>query len=137
MALIKCPECGKEISDQAKACPNCGCPINETDAKYCQYCGEKIDSDCIVCPKCGKQVEELKAELKKKHSVVGIIGFIISIAAMFLGIGGSMFLWIISLILCIIGCLEKNKKHGFAIAGNIISFIMLLSFLILLITISK
>lgn len=24
MALVKCPECGKEISDVAKACPNCG-----------------------------------------------------------------------------------------------------------------
>lgn len=24
MALIKCPECGKEISDQADFCPNCG-----------------------------------------------------------------------------------------------------------------
>lgn len=27
MALIKCPECEKEISDTAKACPNCGCSI--------------------------------------------------------------------------------------------------------------
>lgn len=27
MALIKCPECGKEISDQAENCPNCGYPI--------------------------------------------------------------------------------------------------------------
>ncbi len=27
MALIKCNECGKEISDKASACPNCGCPI--------------------------------------------------------------------------------------------------------------
>lgn len=27
MALIKCPECGKEISDKAAACPNCGHPI--------------------------------------------------------------------------------------------------------------
>ena len=26
MALIKCSECGKEISDQASACPNCGSP---------------------------------------------------------------------------------------------------------------
>lgn len=24
MALIKCPECSKEISDQATACPHCG-----------------------------------------------------------------------------------------------------------------
>lgn len=27
MALINCPECGKEISDQAANCPNCGYPI--------------------------------------------------------------------------------------------------------------
>ena len=27
MALIKCPECGKQISNQASACPNCGYPI--------------------------------------------------------------------------------------------------------------
>ena len=26
MALIKCPECGKEISDKAEFCPHCGCP---------------------------------------------------------------------------------------------------------------
>lgn len=24
MALVQCPECGKEISDQAISCPNCG-----------------------------------------------------------------------------------------------------------------
>jgi hypothetical protein len=29
MALIKCPECSKEISDKASACPNCGCPLSE------------------------------------------------------------------------------------------------------------
>jgi hypothetical protein len=27
MALIKCPECGKEISSEAKLCPNCAYPI--------------------------------------------------------------------------------------------------------------
>jgi hypothetical protein len=27
MALIKCSECGKEVSTQATACPHCGCPI--------------------------------------------------------------------------------------------------------------
>lgn len=31
MALIKCSECGKEISDKAVACPACGCPINKTE----------------------------------------------------------------------------------------------------------
>lgn len=28
MALVSCPECGKEISDKASSCPNCGFPIN-------------------------------------------------------------------------------------------------------------
>ena len=28
MALIKCAECGKEISDKAAACVHCGCPIS-------------------------------------------------------------------------------------------------------------
>lgn len=31
MALIKCPECGQEISDTAKTCPNCGYPIQKKE----------------------------------------------------------------------------------------------------------
>lgn len=27
MALIACPECGREVSDRAPTCPNCGSPI--------------------------------------------------------------------------------------------------------------
>jgi uncharacterized membrane protein YvbJ len=27
MALIECPECGKEVSDKAPGCPQCGAPI--------------------------------------------------------------------------------------------------------------
>ena len=34
MALIKCPECGKEISDKSKACIHCGYPIDELDKTY-------------------------------------------------------------------------------------------------------
>lgn len=33
MALIKCSECGKEISDKANACMNCGCPIEKVKKK--------------------------------------------------------------------------------------------------------
>lgn len=29
MALIKCPECGKEVSTAAEACPHCGYPIKK------------------------------------------------------------------------------------------------------------
>lgn len=29
MALITCPECGKQISDKAPACIHCGYPLQE------------------------------------------------------------------------------------------------------------
>lgn len=38
MALIKCPECGKEISDKAQSCIHCGCPIQT----------QKIESKLII-----------------------------------------------------------------------------------------
>lgn len=33
MALINCPECQKEISDQAKKCPNCGVSVKKEIAR--------------------------------------------------------------------------------------------------------
>ena len=37
MALIKCPECKKKISDQCTNCPNCGYPID----KICETTGSQ------------------------------------------------------------------------------------------------
>ena len=36
MAIISCPECGKQISDRAFSCPNCGCPINAVPVENTQ-----------------------------------------------------------------------------------------------------
>ncbi len=33
MALIQCPECGRKVSDQAAACPDCGYPIAKANKK--------------------------------------------------------------------------------------------------------
>lgn len=49
MALIHCPECGKEVSDKAGSCPNCGHPIN------------------------GEKPQEKKPSLKT-GSIIGLIG---------------------------------------------------------------
>ena len=60
MALIKCPECGKEFSDKATACPNCGCPVEKIKSvpqakendqlifKEKHTCNKKIVVFCIV-----------------------------------------------------------------------------------------
>lgn len=55
MSLIQCPECGKEISDSAMSCPNCGYSFPKM--KFCKFCGEKIPEDSVICTKCGRQVE--------------------------------------------------------------------------------
>ena len=34
MALVNCPECKKEVSDQSRSCPGCGYPIaNDSEAQ--------------------------------------------------------------------------------------------------------
>ena len=43
MALIKCPECGRDVSDRAKACIHCGFPFNENAPQY-----EKDTNVCII-----------------------------------------------------------------------------------------
>ena len=58
MALIKCPECGKEISDKANACPNCGNPMNQQPQQVLQPQQEEY----LCCPRCGSR--ELHAEHK-------------------------------------------------------------------------
>lgn len=63
-----CPECGAEVSEQAKFCSSCGHGIGRK--KYCKHCGEKIDEECIICPKCGKQVEEIKQAAQPQNIII-------------------------------------------------------------------
>ncbi len=50
MALIKCKECGEEISSNATTCPHCGYK-NETH--LCPDCGKEVSETDYVCPECG------------------------------------------------------------------------------------
>ena len=51
MALIKCSECGHNVSDRAEMCPNCGCPIEKKI--YCEECGQELSMNDRKCPNCG------------------------------------------------------------------------------------
>ena len=51
MALVLCPECKREVSDRAIACPNCGYPMHEELSiesediqEYCGFQENKNDS---------------------------------------------------------------------------------------------
>lgn len=58
MALIKCPECGKEISDKAEQCIHCGYPISkireqEEQMQICKFNDTNTDISEIIeylCP---------------------------------------------------------------------------------------
>ena len=64
MAMIVCPDCGKEISDKAKKCIHCGKVMIEEvqPKKFCGECGSEISIDAQECPICGCPIETEKAE---------------------------------------------------------------------------
>uniref|UniRef100_UPI0027E3414D double zinc ribbon domain-containing protein n=1 Tax=Prevotella sp. TaxID=59823 RepID=UPI0027E3414D len=51
MAIIKCPECGHEISDKAPFCPSCGVAIAGKVVE-CPKCGKVYFSELSECPQC-------------------------------------------------------------------------------------
>lgn len=74
MALIKCNNCGRSVSDRATVCPHCGCDPHTTknanaetnspntnleneqnsNLTTCPHCGALVSKKADVCPKCGK-----------------------------------------------------------------------------------
>lgn len=62
MALVKCKECGKSISDTAKICPHCGI---KTEVETCPECGKKVKQNDDFCSNCGYPL--------KKENKPGII----------------------------------------------------------------
>ena len=59
MALIKCPECDKEISSSAKVCPNCG---YKNEFKTCPECGVVVKATDNMCPECGYPLQKKNAQ---------------------------------------------------------------------------
>ena len=109
--IIKCPECGHQVSDRAKTCPSCGIEIAGKITR-CPDCGEYIFKDERECPNChcsinasavvqpeadyglAPEVPEVAApkpeEPKQKgHKVLWstiIVAFVLALIIVFLGI---------------------------------------------------
>jgi len=71
MALISCPECKKEVSDQATSCPQCGHPLRQITTSYkgppieCSHCGGKL-----------KKAAEAKSE--GAGCIIAILGLVLT-----------------------------------------------------------
>ncbi len=95
MALIKCSECGQEISDQATICPKCGKSCLEIK---CPECGCILSEENSVCPECGfhvvlpKKKKGFKTILKNYwwiSIILAVILIVVVISLRFTGIEGT------------------------------------------------
>lgn len=96
MSLIKCPECGKEISDKSEKCVNCGYPLDnkENSIYYCKSCDKQNENGTDYCVCCGNRLTpyrkkqntpNMETKRKKKKSefqierlIVGIVMIVFS-----------------------------------------------------------
>lgn len=154
MAMIKCPECGKEVSDKASACPNCGCPIAPAQQvqtepqkiryKMCKQCGTNMPETDNVCQKCGciqsqynpfqatttarenQEAEAKQPKQKKQESALSSVACVLTAISVF----AFNFLAIFGLILGLIDlCMNnKEKKHIGSIFAVIVGGLITLLF---------
>lgn len=159
-----CPNCGKELLEDARFCVSCGReisqqeidtlklmkerqavdtqtgqpkeeffeePAKESVERICPYCRSKVKSTDVYCPVCKSYLDQKKGtvpvKVPKKDNVVALVGFILSMIALFMPEG---LIWIelavgiASLTLGVIGLVQvnggKGKGKGFAIAAIVI-----------------
>ncbi len=121
MALIRCPECSLEVSEQAATCPKCGYPINRHSTAHA-YSNQNIDR--------GNINTEPRAE---EDGNKGLIGFILAIVSLLLPIAYvDLMIGVVAFVLSLMGTIRGEKHKGLAIAGIIISIISVLGGLVLL-----
>ena len=88
MALIKCSECGKEISDKASACPHCGCPVM-VDSKKQEY--ENLYASAKSFSKGSSNTKDIKNGYSSTgRLIVGIIFIVLSAMVLFQSCAAGM-----------------------------------------------
>lgn len=100
MAMIICPNCGEQVSDKAKKCVHCGVVLIEEEKKKCAECGAELEEESTECPNCGCPVDKTNAldeqEKPQKVEVTGVkvakrVKVIIGIVVALLLVGGGTF----------------------------------------------
>lgn len=115
MALIKCKECGEEISDKATRCVHCNKTIEDCVHHFCPECKEEYDN--TLCKNCGYKnaTKYEKADLSVLWKI--LLDIILSGALTVLAINlfsissreGYLFTFVIILMFCSI-CLFSSDS---------------------------
>ncbi len=100
MAMIKCKECEKEMSDHAKICPHCG---YENSIMFCPECDKQLSSKANMCPYCGyafKNINNGSDSSKGENYNMALASLICS------------FFGITSIVSLILGIIVLNSNKG-------------------------
>ena len=95
MALVKCIECGKEISDKAISCPYCGCPISNINNKTTEV-----------------TITSQPTQVENKNSVFGIVALCTAGLSLFLPYIVSIYIVPVAFVLAIVSIIKKEGKAG-------------------------
>jgi DNA-directed RNA polymerase subunit RPC12/RpoP len=95
MALIKCKECGREISDQAQNCPGCGSPVNQkeepTSVKYDSKSDTFYGTMNLLVKLSMKAIQEHGWTLEQANDSIGLVTFKTGMTwGSFSGVSGSL-----------------------------------------------
>lgn len=100
MAMIKCKECEKEMSDHAKICPHCG---YENSIMFCPECDKQLSSKANMCPHCGyvfKNINNSSDSSKGENYNMALASLICS------------FFGITSIVSLVLGIIVLNANKG-------------------------
>ena len=89
MALIKCPECGKEISDKSSICIHCGYPISEMKQNSETLQEELLPENELLLEKQLKRDQDSSIKEEKKNfkiKPIYILGTVVAVIIIVVGI---------------------------------------------------
>ncbi len=114
MALITCPECERDVSDQAEKCPNCGFPVQDMKQTRDPY---EFASDQFDTKPFSPEDEKLRN--------YGLYSFILAIVSLFLPVPiVDAIIAVVAIVLAVKGL--KASRRGFAVAGLVIGILALI-----------
>ena len=130
MALIKCSECGREISDKAAACPGCGAPVSPSGeqrsevpsvVRYDRNADAFTGTMALVTKLAMRAVQDIGWKLDQANENLGLVTFQTGISwGSWSGISGSLNIEEISPnTFRVSGTGKQNLRGGQFIALNI------------------
>lgn len=84
LLVVRCSDCGENVSSRAAACPHCGAPVMRSNLIPCNSCGAPVAKSAKMCPRCGAP------GAKQWFSISSVISLLLLVLSLLIGIGAGM-----------------------------------------------